>query len=79
MSGAPPPQHGEVLPLKVMTYSALSASLVILLFTFLLLFLLPRLPSNLHTIRRNLVAALFLGQLLFLCGIDQTDNTVARN
>jgi cadherin EGF LAG seven-pass G-type receptor 1 len=62
-----------------MTYSALSASLVILLFTFLLLFLLPRLPSNLHTIRRNLVAALFLGQLLFLCGIDQTDNTVARN
>uniref|UniRef100_A0A8C5FWR0 Cadherin EGF LAG seven-pass G-type receptor 1 n=1 Tax=Gadus morhua TaxID=8049 RepID=A0A8C5FWR0_GADMO len=70
-------EHGEVLPLKVMTYSALSASLVILLFTFLLLFLLPRLPSNLHTIRRNLVAALFLGQLLFLCGIDQTDNTVA--
>ncbi|XP_056454757.1 cadherin EGF LAG seven-pass G-type receptor 1-like [Gadus chalcogrammus] len=69
-------EHGEVLPLKVMTYSALSASLVTLLFTFLLLFLLPRLLSNLHTIRRNLVAVLFLGQLLFLCGIDQTDNTV---
>ena len=79
VSGAPPPQRGEVLPLKVMTYSALSASLVTLLITFLLLLLLPGLRSSLHAVRRHLVAALFLGQLLFLCGIDQTDNTVTHS
>ena len=71
-------QHGEVLPLKIITYTTVSASLVALLITFLLLAILRKLRSNLHSIHRNLVAAIFLSELVFLFGINQTENTVWR-
>uniref|UniRef100_W5KPZ0 Cadherin EGF LAG seven-pass G-type receptor 1 n=1 Tax=Astyanax mexicanus TaxID=7994 RepID=W5KPZ0_ASTMX len=67
-------EHGDVLPLKVVTYTTVSASLVALLITFLLLAILRKLRSNLHSIHKNLVAAIFLSELIFLAGINQTDN-----
>uniref|UniRef100_A0A8C2GDI2 Cadherin EGF LAG seven-pass G-type receptor 1b n=1 Tax=Cyprinus carpio TaxID=7962 RepID=A0A8C2GDI2_CYPCA len=67
-------EHGDVLPLKVVTYTTVSASLVALLITFLLLAILHKLRSNLHSIHKNLVAAIFLSELIFLTGINQTDS-----
>ncbi|XP_067292429.1 cadherin EGF LAG seven-pass G-type receptor 1 [Pseudorasbora parva] len=67
-------EHGDVLPLKVVTYTTVSASLVALLITFLLLAILRKLRSNLHSIHKNLVAAIFLSELIFLAGINQTDS-----
>ena len=70
------PQHGEVLPLKIVTYAAVSLSLAALLVAFVLLALVRTLHSNLHSSHRNLVAALFFSQLVFLSGVTQTGNPV---
>uniref|UniRef100_A0A8C1SID2 Cadherin EGF LAG seven-pass G-type receptor 1a n=1 Tax=Cyprinus carpio TaxID=7962 RepID=A0A8C1SID2_CYPCA len=67
-------EHGDVLPLKIVTYTTVSASLLALLITFILLAILHKLRSNLHSIHKNLVAALFFSELVFLIGINQTDN-----
>ncbi|KAF7668280.1 hypothetical protein LDENG_00021540 [Lucifuga dentata] len=67
-------EQDDVLPLKIITYTTVSVSLFLLLLTFILLCLLRRLRSNLHAIHRNLVAALFFSELVFLLGINQTDN-----
>lgn len=69
-------QHGDVLPLKIVTYATVSASLLALLLTFILLAILHKLRPNLHRIHKNLVAALFFSELVFLIGINQTDNPV---
>uniref|UniRef100_A0AAQ5YGU7 Cadherin EGF LAG seven-pass G-type receptor 1a n=1 Tax=Amphiprion ocellaris TaxID=80972 RepID=A0AAQ5YGU7_AMPOC len=60
--------------LPIVTYTTVSVSLFLLLLTFILLCLVRRLRSNLHVIHRNLVAALFFSMLIFLLGINQTDN-----
>lgn len=75
---APPflSQHGDVLPLKIVTYTTVSASLLALLLTFILLAILHKLRSNLLSIHKNLVAALFFSELVFLIGINQTENPV---
>lgn len=70
------PQHGEVLPLKIVTYAAVSLSLAALLVAFVLLALVRTLRSNLNGIHRNLIAALFSSQLVFVIGIAQTENLV---
>nr|XP_008177211.2 cadherin EGF LAG seven-pass G-type receptor 1 isoform X4 [Chrysemys picta bellii] len=67
-------ENGEVLPLKIVTYTTVSISLVALLMTFILLVLIRTLRSNLHSIHKNLVAALFFSELVFLIGINQTEN-----
>uniref|UniRef100_A0A4W3HTH2 Cadherin EGF LAG seven-pass G-type receptor 1 n=1 Tax=Callorhinchus milii TaxID=7868 RepID=A0A4W3HTH2_CALMI len=67
-------EHGEVLPLKIVTYTTVSISLFALFVTFLFLVLVRILRSNLHDIHKNLVAALFFSELVFLIGINQTDN-----
>uniref|UniRef100_A0A8C3K526 Cadherin EGF LAG seven-pass G-type receptor 1 n=1 Tax=Calidris pygmaea TaxID=425635 RepID=A0A8C3K526_9CHAR len=67
-------ENGEVLPLKIVTYTTVSVSLVALLITFILLVLIRTLRSNLHSIHKNLVAALFFSELVFLIGINQTEN-----
>ncbi|CAN9508289.1 unnamed protein product [Ophioblennius macclurei] len=67
-------EHGDALPLKIVTYTTVSVSLFLLLLTFILLCLLRRLRSNLHAIHRNLVGALFFSQLVFLLGINQTEH-----
>lgn len=70
-------EHGEVLPLKIITYAALSLSLVALLVAFVLLSLVRTLRSNLHSIHKNLITALFFSQLIFMVGINQTENPVS--
>lgn len=70
------PQHGEVLPLKIVTYAAVSLSLAALLLAFVLLALVRTLRSNLNGIHKNLIAALFSSQLVFVIGIAQTENPV---
>uniref|UniRef100_A0A8C6V1M6 Cadherin EGF LAG seven-pass G-type receptor 1a n=1 Tax=Neogobius melanostomus TaxID=47308 RepID=A0A8C6V1M6_9GOBI len=67
-------EHGDVMPLKIVTYSTVSVSLFLLLLTFILLCVLRHFRSNLHSIHKNLVAALFCSELVFLVGINQTDN-----
>uniref|UniRef100_A0A8C8ZRC4 Cadherin EGF LAG seven-pass G-type receptor 1 n=1 Tax=Prolemur simus TaxID=1328070 RepID=A0A8C8ZRC4_PROSS len=67
-------EHGEVLPVKIVTYAAMSLSLAALLVAFVLLALARTLRSNLHSIHRNLGGALFLSQLVFVLGINQTEN-----
>ncbi|XP_044535216.1 cadherin EGF LAG seven-pass G-type receptor 1 [Gracilinanus agilis] len=67
-------EHGEVLPLKIVTYTSVAVSLVALLMAFILLLVLRTLRANLHSIHRNLIAALFSSQLVFVIGIDQTEN-----
>ncbi|KAJ8374025.1 hypothetical protein SKAU_G00046050 [Synaphobranchus kaupii] len=66
-------EHGNVLPLKAVTYSCVSASLAALLLTLALLTALRALRSNLHSIHKNLLAALFLSLLTFVIGINQTE------
>uniref|UniRef100_A0A8C3TIL7 Cadherin EGF LAG seven-pass G-type receptor 1 n=1 Tax=Chelydra serpentina TaxID=8475 RepID=A0A8C3TIL7_CHESE len=58
----------------IVTYTTVSISLVALLMTFILLVLIRTLRSNLHSIHKNLVAALFFSELVFLIGINQTEN-----
>ncbi|XP_066111220.1 cadherin EGF LAG seven-pass G-type receptor 1 isoform X2 [Saccopteryx bilineata] len=67
-------EHGEVLPLKIVTYAAVSLSLAALLVAFVLLALVRTLRSNLHSTHRNLIGALFFSQLVFVIGITQTGN-----
>ncbi|XP_043944319.1 cadherin EGF LAG seven-pass G-type receptor 1 [Protopterus annectens] len=67
-------EHGEVLPLRIVTYTTVSISLIALLVTFILLVLIRTLRSNLHSIHKSLVAALFFSELVFLIGINQTEN-----
>ncbi|XP_044136159.1 cadherin EGF LAG seven-pass G-type receptor 1 isoform X1 [Bufo gargarizans] len=67
-------ENGEVLPLKIITYTSVSVSLAALLLTFILLVIIRTLRSNIHNIHKNLVAALFFSELIFLIGINQTEN-----
>ncbi|XP_034297968.1 cadherin EGF LAG seven-pass G-type receptor 1 isoform X2 [Pantherophis guttatus] len=67
-------EYDDVLPLRIITYTTVSISLVALLLTFILLILIRTLRSNLHSIHKNLVAALFCSELVFLIGINQTEN-----
>ncbi|XP_060044769.1 cadherin EGF LAG seven-pass G-type receptor 1 isoform X2 [Erinaceus europaeus] len=67
-------EHGEVLPLKIITYAAVALSLAALLVAFVLLTLVRTLHSNLHNIHKNLIVALFFSQLVFVVGIAQTEN-----
>nr|XP_027810409.1 cadherin EGF LAG seven-pass G-type receptor 1 isoform X1 [Marmota flaviventris] len=67
-------EHGEVLPLKIITYAAVSLSLAALLVAFILLTLVRTLRSNLHSIHKNLIGAIFCSQLVFVVGINQTEN-----
>ncbi|XP_072003202.1 cadherin EGF LAG seven-pass G-type receptor 1 isoform X3 [Engystomops pustulosus] len=67
-------ENGEVLPLKIITYTSVSVSLAALLLTFILLVIIRTLRSNIHNIHKNLVATLFFSELIFLIGINQTEN-----
>lgn len=69
-------QRDDVLPLKLVTVTSLSSSLLFLLVTFVLLLVLTNLRSNLHSIHLNQVTSVFLSQLVFLLSIDRTQNHV---
>ncbi|XP_043932407.1 cadherin EGF LAG seven-pass G-type receptor 2 isoform X2 [Protopterus annectens] len=67
-------ENGEILPLKIVTYSTIAVSLGGILLTFLVLVILRSLRSNQHSISRNMAVALFLSYLIFLLGINQADS-----
>uniref|UniRef100_A0A8B9IZB0 Cadherin EGF LAG seven-pass G-type receptor 3 n=1 Tax=Amazona collaria TaxID=241587 RepID=A0A8B9IZB0_9PSIT len=67
--------HREVTPtLAVVTYSLVSLSLVALLLTFSFLTCLKGLKSNTRGIHSNISVTLFFSELLFLLGINRTEN-----
>ncbi|XP_078500339.1 cadherin EGF LAG seven-pass G-type receptor 2 isoform X1 [Lissotriton helveticus] len=66
-------ENGEILPLKTITYASIAVSLGGIALTFLFLVCLRSLRSNLHSIRKNLMVALFFSLLIFLLGINQAD------
>ncbi|XP_063811014.1 cadherin EGF LAG seven-pass G-type receptor 2-like isoform X2 [Pseudophryne corroboree] len=66
-------ENGEVLPLRIITYSCLWVTLSFLLLSLLFLSIPRSLHSNQHSIHRNLLLALLMSQLSFLLGINQAD------
>ncbi|XP_040193695.1 cadherin EGF LAG seven-pass G-type receptor 2-like isoform X1 [Rana temporaria] len=66
-------ENGEVLPLRIITYSCIGVTLGFLLLTLLFLCIPRSLRFNQHSIHRNLLLALFLSQLSFILGINQAD------
>uniref|UniRef100_A0A8C9TVM6 Cadherin EGF LAG seven-pass G-type receptor 3 n=1 Tax=Scleropages formosus TaxID=113540 RepID=A0A8C9TVM6_SCLFO len=66
--------HREVNPtLAIVMYSSLSVSLLALLVTVVVLSCLRGLKSNTRSIHSNIAAAIFLSELVFLLGINQTE------
>ncbi|XP_029453376.1 LOW QUALITY PROTEIN: cadherin EGF LAG seven-pass G-type receptor 3 [Rhinatrema bivittatum] len=66
--------EGDLETLAIVTYSCLSVSLAALLITFLILACLKGLKSNTRGIHINIAVALFLSELVFLLGINRTEN-----
>ena len=65
------------LALDIVSYVSCSLSVLFLLISFITFVSFAALKSDLNTIHTNLVACLGLGQLLFLVGIDRTQNKVS--
>ncbi|XP_032892988.1 cadherin EGF LAG seven-pass G-type receptor 3 isoform X1 [Amblyraja radiata] len=66
--------EGDLEILAIVTYSSISVSLATLLLTFFILSCLNGLKSNIRGIHCNIVAAVFSAELVFLLGINQTEN-----
>nr|XP_030138682.3 cadherin EGF LAG seven-pass G-type receptor 3 isoform X2 [Taeniopygia guttata] len=66
--------EGDLETLAIVTYSLVSLSLVSLLLTFSFLTCLKGLKSNTRGIHSNISVTLFFSELLFLLGIDRTEN-----
>lgn len=64
--------------MAVVTYSLVSLSLVALLLTFSFLTCLKGLKSNTRGIHSNISVTLFFSELLFLLGINRTENQVCE-
>lgn len=68
--------EGDLETLAIVTYSLVSLSLVALLLTFSFLTCLKGLKSNTRGIHSNISVTLFFSELLFLLGINHTENQV---
>uniref|UniRef100_A0A669P1K7 Cadherin EGF LAG seven-pass G-type receptor 3 n=1 Tax=Phasianus colchicus TaxID=9054 RepID=A0A669P1K7_PHACC len=66
--------EGDLETLAIVTYSLVSLSLVALLLTFSFLTCLKGLKSNTRGIHSNISVTLFFSELLFLLGINHTEN-----
>ncbi|OXB64510.1 hypothetical protein ASZ78_012773 [Callipepla squamata] len=66
--------EGDLETLAIVTYSLVSLSLVALLLTFSFLACLKGLKSNTRGIHSNISVTLFFSELLFLLGINRTEN-----
>uniref|UniRef100_A0A8C9ML59 Cadherin EGF LAG seven-pass G-type receptor 3 n=1 Tax=Serinus canaria TaxID=9135 RepID=A0A8C9ML59_SERCA len=66
--------EGDLETLAIVTYSLVSLSLVSLLLTFSFLTCLKGLKSNTRGIHSNISVTLFFSELLFLLGINRTEN-----
>lgn len=69
--------EGDLETLALVTYSTLCLSMLALLLTVLVLSCLRGLKSNTRSIHSNTAAAMFLSELVFLLGINQTEQQVA--
>uniref|UniRef100_A0A8C3TG58 Cadherin EGF LAG seven-pass G-type receptor 3 n=1 Tax=Chelydra serpentina TaxID=8475 RepID=A0A8C3TG58_CHESE len=67
-------REGDLETLAIVTYSLVSLSLVALLLTFSFLTCLKGLKSNTRGIHSNISVTLFFSELLFLLGINRTEN-----
>ncbi|XP_072223127.1 cadherin EGF LAG seven-pass G-type receptor 3 [Leuresthes tenuis] len=65
--------EGDLDTLALVTYSSLCLSMLALLLTVLVLSCLRGLKSNTRSIHSNTAAAMFLSELVFLLGVNQTE------
>ncbi|XP_075995105.1 cadherin EGF LAG seven-pass G-type receptor 3-like, partial [Genypterus blacodes] len=65
--------EGDLETLALVTYTSLCASMLALLLTVLVLSCLRGLKSNTRSIHSNTAAAMFLSELVFLLGVNQTE------
>uniref|UniRef100_H3D3A2 Cadherin EGF LAG seven-pass G-type receptor 3 n=1 Tax=Tetraodon nigroviridis TaxID=99883 RepID=H3D3A2_TETNG len=65
--------EGDLETLALVTYSTLCLSMLALILTVLVLSCLRGLKSNTRSIHSNTAAAMFLSELVFLLGINQTE------
>ncbi|XP_056155459.1 LOW QUALITY PROTEIN: cadherin EGF LAG seven-pass G-type receptor 3 [Lampris incognitus] len=65
--------EGDLETLALVTYASLCISMLALLLTVLVLSCLRGLKSNTRSIHSNTGAAMFLSELVFLLGVNQTD------
>lgn len=72
----PPLQNGEILPIKVLTWSTVGVTLGFLLLTSVFLLCLRAMQCNKTSIINNGATALFFSELVFVLGINQADNPV---
>ncbi|XP_053723976.1 cadherin EGF LAG seven-pass G-type receptor 2 isoform X1 [Synchiropus splendidus] len=67
-------ENGEILPMKILTWSTVGVTLGFLLLTSVFLFCLRAMQSNKTSIMNNGATALFLSELVFILGINLADN-----
>uniref|UniRef100_UPI003EBE4DC0 cadherin EGF LAG seven-pass G-type receptor 2 precursor n=1 Tax=Danio rerio TaxID=7955 RepID=UPI003EBE4DC0 len=67
-------ENGEILPVKLVTWSSVGATLFFLLLTIIFLSCLRAANSNKTSIAKNGSSALFIALLVFILGISQADN-----
>ncbi|XP_068170748.1 cadherin EGF LAG seven-pass G-type receptor 2 isoform X2 [Antennarius striatus] len=67
-------ENGEILPIKILTWSTVGVTLSFLFLTVIFLFCLRAMQCNKTSIVNNGVTALFLSELIFILGINQADN-----
>ncbi|KAK3536667.1 hypothetical protein QTP86_016092, partial [Hemibagrus guttatus] len=67
-------ENGEILPMRLVTMCTVSVTLGFIFLTIIFLTCLRDVNSNLSSIINNGASALFIAQLLFILGINQTDN-----
>lgn len=68
--------EGDLEMLALVTYSSLIISMLALLLTVLVLSCLRGLKSNTRSIHSNTAAAMLLSELVFLLGVNQTEQQV---
>ncbi|XP_043934458.1 cadherin EGF LAG seven-pass G-type receptor 3 isoform X2 [Protopterus annectens] len=69
--------EGDLDTLAVVTYTILSITLVVLVLTFSILMCLNGLKTNTGSIHANVVTAIFFSELVYLLGINKTENQFA--
>uniref|UniRef100_A0A3B3WL83 Cadherin EGF LAG seven-pass G-type receptor 2 n=1 Tax=Poecilia mexicana TaxID=48701 RepID=A0A3B3WL83_9TELE len=67
-------ENGEILPIKILTWSTAGVTLGFLFLTSVFLVSLRAMQCNKTSIINNGASALFLSELIFILGINQADN-----
>nr|XP_004544839.2 cadherin EGF LAG seven-pass G-type receptor 2 isoform X3 [Maylandia zebra] len=67
-------ENGEILPIKILTWSTAGVTLGFLFLTAIFLLCLRAMQCNKTSIINNGATALFLSELIFILGINQADN-----